>query len=174
MFDLKRQPNENEYSYLWRLGQAKESGLIDSSWQDLADLINKEFHAGDERTESVYRKNYATACRFFEAGVFGNFTDKEYLDEITTQRQELEKQMVKTRDERTEYRRLIREEARKESYREQLLRSISEHETFPLEYNPGCREFEAKFGRNNDLIISCTDIPGRLLIRQKWSALDDS
>lgn len=38
---LVKQENENEEQYLWRLGNAKDSGLIDLSWDDIADLMNK-------------------------------------------------------------------------------------------------------------------------------------
>lgn len=133
MFDKKRQPTENEWQYLWRLGQAKESGLIDYSWQDLADLINQEFHSGDERTESVYRKNYATACRFFEAGVFGNFTDKNYLEELTIQKNDIRIEKQKLSDERCALNRISRELARKSadySYMSQCIQEIGK-ESFP-------------------------------------------
>lgn len=69
---LNRLENENEESYLWRLGQAKDSGLVDYSWNDIADIMNKEFRddISEYRTETAYRKPYSQAKRFYYAGAF--------------------------------------------------------------------------------------------------------
>lgn len=48
------------------------------------------------------------------------------LEEIKRERRELEKEKVKVRDERNEYRRLIREQARRESFLDLVGRVISE------------------------------------------------
>ena len=64
--------NETEEQYLWKVGQAKDSGLIDLSWDDIADLMNKQFRTDETeyRTGSAYRKPYQQAKRFYEMGVF--------------------------------------------------------------------------------------------------------
>ena len=36
---LEKQPNENEEQFIWRLGQAKDSGILDLDWNELADVI---------------------------------------------------------------------------------------------------------------------------------------
>lgn len=69
--NLQMLKNENVEQYIWRLGQYKDSGVIDMSWDEIAELINGEI--GDENiscSESVYRKAYAQAKRFYNAGVF--------------------------------------------------------------------------------------------------------
>ena len=56
--NLQRKENENEEQYIWRIGQAKENGLIDLDWDEIGDIINKEFRndASEYRTSSAYRK----------------------------------------------------------------------------------------------------------------------
>lgn len=56
--DLHRLENENEESFIWRLGQAKDSGLLNLSWDKIAEIINHEFRTDESeyRTESAYRK----------------------------------------------------------------------------------------------------------------------
>lgn len=158
MFDSKRLPTENEEQYTWRLGQAKDSGLLNLDWDEIADLINKEFRTNDvEYKEAAYRKPYAGAKRYYEAGVFNKLSEDKYFKELQLQKQSLEKEQVRVRDERTELRRLIREEARKESYKEQILRSISEYQCKPLSYDTS-KHFSGILKTDNDLIISCTDI----------------
>lgn len=158
--DLHRLENENEEQFIFRLGQAKDSGNLDMSWDEIANIINKEFRTDESeyRSEAAYRKPYQQAKRYFESNVFKTYKDEDsYFKELQIQKQELEKEKVKTRDERNELRRVIREEARKESYKEQILRSISEYQCNPLEYDKN-KQFNGVLKTDNDLIISCTDI----------------
>ena len=130
------------------------------SWDEIANIINKEFRTDESeyRSEAAYRKPYQQAKRYFEANVFKTYKDEDsYFKELQVQKQELEKEKVKTRDERNELRRVIREEARKESYKEQVLRSISEYQCNPLSYDEN-KKFTGILKTDNDLIISCTDI----------------
>lgn len=71
--NLRRLENEKIEQYIWRLGTAKDAGIIDKSWDELADVINKEI--GNESmpyTSSAYRKPYQQAKKFYDAGVFDN------------------------------------------------------------------------------------------------------
>lgn len=159
MFDTKRQSNENEFQYIWRLGQAKDSGLLDMDWNSIAMLINSEFRADETeyRTEAAYRKGYQQAKKFYENGVFNKLSEDEYFKELQIQKQVLEKEKIKTRDEKNELRRIVREEARKESYKDQFIRSIVEHVSNPLEYEESAR-FKGVLKADNDLLISLFDI----------------
>ena len=48
--------SENEEKYIWRLGQAKDSGELDMSWDEIADIINKELGNEDRPlSEAAYR-----------------------------------------------------------------------------------------------------------------------
>lgn len=150
--------SENLEHFIWRLGQAKDSGILDMSWDDIADVINKEIGNEDMPfSSSAFRKPYQQAKRFYDAGVFGEISDGEYLKELQSQKQELEKQKVKVRDERNELKRVIREEARKESFKDQVLRSIAESDCHPLLYDE-MKKFDGVLKSDNDLIISMTDL----------------
>ena len=135
--DLKKQENENDEQFIWRICQYKDSGMLDVSWDDVADIINKELGMEDSPfTEAAFRKPYQQAKRFYDAGVFNEDAKDNYLSELRLQRQELEKEKVKVRDERNELRRMLREEARKESYVDLIKRTISESIVEPLLYEP--------------------------------------
>lgn len=174
MFDLKKKPNENEEQYLWRLGQAKDSGLLDMEWKEIAEIVNAECRDDESHylTEAAYRKPYQYTKRFYEAGVFSKFDEDEYLNELRLQKQELEKEKVKIRDERNELSRKIREEARKESYKEQVLRSISEFESQPLNYDTN-KKFTGILKSDNDLIISLTDVHAGIYINNYFNKYDE-
>lgn len=175
IINLHRQENENEEQFIFRLGQAKDSGNLNMNWDDIAAVINKEFRADDSeyRTEAAYRKPYQQAKRYFEANVFKNYCDEDsYFKELRMQKQELEKERVKVRDERNELNRVIREEARKESYKEQVIRSISEYHGEPLQYDER-KQFTGILKTDNDLIISCTDIHAGIDIDNFFNKFDE-
>lgn len=173
--DLHRLKNENEEQFIFRLGSAKDSGTLDMSWEEIAAVINSEFRSDESeyRSEAAYRKPYQQAKRYLDANAFKTCKDEDsYFKELRLQKQELEKEKVKTRDERNELRRVIREEARKESYKEQLLRSISEYQCYPLSYDES-KQFTGILKTDNDLIISCTDIHAGIEIDNYFNKFDE-
>lgn len=174
MYDTRRKESENECQYLWRLGQAKDSGQLDADWNEIAKLMNAEFGDPDKPySEAAWRKPYQMSKKFFEAGVFNKLDEDKYFKELQTQKQSLEKERVKTRDERNELKRVIREEARKESYKEQILRAISEYQCNPLEYDDN-KQFTGILKTDNDLIISCTDIHAGIEIDNYFNKFDEN
>ena len=155
--DIKRKTNESEEQYLWRLGVAKDSGIVDMTWDQISDLMNTEFREDETEyySSSAYRKAYQQARRFYEAGVFSSTSQDEYVEKLKEAKQELEKEKVKFRDERNEYNKLVREQARRESYKEQVIRAIKEFACKPLDYTPvktGIYDGECS------MVISFTDV----------------
>ena len=173
--DLHRLENETEEAFIWRLGQAKDSGLLDLSWDEIATIINQTFRIDESeyRTEAAYRKCYSQAKRFYEAGVFNNLDEDKYFKELQIQKQELKKERVKTRDERNELNRIIREEARKESYQEQILRSISEHQSKPLSYDK-LKQFTGIIKTDNDIVCTVFDVHTGLNVDNYFNTFNEN
>lgn len=74
--DLHIKDYENEENFIWRLGQAKDSGEIDLSWSEIADIINYELGNEDKPfSEAAFRKPYQYAKKFYDAGVFNKNSD---------------------------------------------------------------------------------------------------
>ena len=113
LFDVNRRPEENEYQYTWRLGQAKDSGQLDMDWNDISDIINKEFRNDDSeyRTEAAYRKPYQQAKKYFENGVFNNLSEDNAVY----------KEKRQLYDQRREYNKLLTSDARAEHLNEELI-----------------------------------------------------
>lgn len=155
VMNLKKEEFENDEQFIWRLCQAKDSGLLDMSWNEVADILNKELDMGDMPfTASAYRKPYQQAKRFHDAGVFGEIDESS---EIVAQRHELEKEKVKLRDERNELKRLLREQARKESFVEQVKRAVVEFIPNRLEYDTQKKNAEVSYD-GNDLVCTFFDV----------------
>ena len=93
MFDTKPIEGQSELSYLWSIGQAKDNGNYDGTWDDIAYLMNFYFRSDESeyRTSSAYRKPYEQAKKFYESGVFNKFSEDQYLNKLNASKREAER-----------------------------------------------------------------------------------
>lgn len=123
---LKKLPEENDDQYIWKVGQAKDAGVLTSTWEELAPRLNAEL--GIEETEwrgsSAFRKAYRWMQRAYD-NVFrqSGFVDGQN-DDLDSKNRELKKTLVKVQTEKLEYNRWIREEARDELICEKICEAI--------------------------------------------------
>lgn len=124
MFNTDLLNGESELQYIWRLGQAKENGLLDMTWDEIATLINKAFREDETvyRSESAYRKRYNNA-KDFNTEVFSKENRSNELDE---QIRELERKKIQFRDERTAWQRQNYIDARVENKLDLLESTLSQ------------------------------------------------
>lgn len=152
---IDRLANENEEQFLWRLGQAKDNGTLDMSWDDIADVMNKTFRDDESeyRSEAAYRKPFQYAKRFMDAGVFSKYNGGDsYIYELREAKQEIQKEKQKLSDERTAINRRLRETARTEEDLAKLEALIRENGQ--TVFKPVCRDAVAS---DNDMIIAISD-----------------
>lgn len=151
---FKRLDNENEEQFLWRIGQAKDNGVIDLNWDEIADIMNKEFRDDviEYRSEAAYRKPYQQTKRFYEAGVFEDFSQDIYISELREAQQEIRKEKQKLFDERTQINKLLREQARCENDLEYLGKLIKERA-----FNYLIPHATPSLTSDNDLFICVSD-----------------
>ena len=134
MYDTRRKETENECQYLWRLGQAKDSGQLDADWNEIAKLMNAEFGDPDKPySEAAWRKPYQMSKKFFEAGVFNKLDEDKYFKELQIQKDAVYKEKRKLYDQRREYNKLLISDARAEHLCEELVKSANKlNEEKPL------------------------------------------
>ena len=152
--DFSRLENENYHSYIWRMDELVQSGKY-QNWKEITPMVNKELFGEDEsqyRDESAYRKAVKYARDFYEAGVFGNNED-EYFKKLQIEKRELQKAKQQLSDERVEFNRQIRTEARKESYADMIKRIVCE-DTEPMNVSI----HYTLFNSSTDLLCHLTDI----------------
>lgn len=150
---LHRLTGENDEQFIWRLASAKDAGLLDMSWTELARIFNDELRDDDTFwNESAYRKKYQQAALFYR-NVFSKMQNTEFLEDFEEQRRLLEKEKVKFRDERTEYNRVIRREARKEAFLESVQKAISDN-TRPIDLPVS----HSLLASDNDILMPITDV----------------
>jgi hypothetical protein len=150
---LKRLPDETEDQCVWRIGNAKNNGLLgDMTWVDIATFLNKEFREDETKyyDSSAYRKKYKNFADAYE-GIFSktNFTESQ-MDEYINQKRELDKARVKLQTEKLEYNRWLREEARDELICEKIVSAIKETNSItmpePIVINKPSRSAILAFG----------------------------
>ena len=126
MNDLTKLEDENQEQYIYRVNCLIKEGKY-KNWAEVTPIVNKELFGEDfskYKGESAWRKDVASGIKYYE-NVFAKKENDEYISELKKAKLELELEKVKFRDERTEYNRVIRQEARKESYKDLIARTIS-------------------------------------------------
>lgn len=153
--ELRRKENETEEQMLWRLGQAKDNGLLDLDWDEIGDIMNREFREDESeyRTSSAYRKPYQQAKRFFDSGIFKDKNDAEYANELREAKHDLRREKQRLFDERTQLNRTLREQARTDNDLAYLGKLISEKAFNSLQL-PTPKPIVS----DNDMIICVSDL----------------
>ena len=129
--------SENEEQFIWRLGLAKDSGELDMSWDEIANVINKELGNEDRPlSEAAFRKPFQYAKRFYEAGVFNKLNEDKYIKELQLQKEAVYKEKRKLYDQRREYNKLLTSDARSEHLMDELISVANKlNETKPLVFD---------------------------------------
>ena len=125
---LIKKIDENESQYIWRIGQAKDAGLIDSTWSELSPTLNRELDIDetDWRGESAWRKRYRVMQQAWDDVFSKQQFSESYYDDINAKMRELKKEKIKFQTEKLEYNRWLREEARDEMIAEKIITAIKE------------------------------------------------
>ena len=122
--NLNKKPDESELQYIWRLALAKDSGSLDMTWEELADIFNENLE--NNYGSSAYRKKFQQAQHFYD-DVFSKMDDTEYSQELMKQKRELERLKIQFRDERNAWNKQNYTDARVEQkldYLEEELRNM--------------------------------------------------
>lgn len=130
---LKRKDNENEFEYKVRLCKAKLDKEIDADWSEISESLNLGISSDHLRKLSYAYKefdNYLTENKTAE------IVDNDIIKEIEDKRLELQKDKIRLQDQRTQLNRLVREEARWENLRDEILKRVEDiNYNYPLMYD---------------------------------------
>ena len=155
MVNIKPLEGQSELSYLWQIGQAKDGGAYDGTWDDIAYLMNF-YYRNDEseyRTSSAYRKPYEQAKKFYESGVFNKFSEDEYLNKLNATKREAEREKVKLMDERRAWNKQNYADARAEDILDKLSDSLVSIGNIQFPNHP-----VSGFTSDNDMIVLLSDL----------------
>lgn len=122
-------------------------------WNEVADILNKRF--GTEYNESTFRKTWQYFDRMYDACKDIFTASDDGCRELDVKMRQFKKEKQKLTDARTEYNRLIRTEARKESYADMIKKMVRD-ETVPYSYSGN--KVKTDDFQKNSLLIHLTDI----------------
>lgn len=168
MNELKRLDGETENQTLWRIGNEKSAGIYGNiTWPEVAEFMNKEFRDSEENyfDSSAYRKRYKNFADAYEE-LFSkeNFADEQMLT-MVEQKRELEKAKIKLRDERLDYQKTVREEARKESLVD-LVRRVFVDTVVPFDYYPN---YTFSGTSKDEMVICLSDLHVGIVCDNYWN-----
>lgn len=144
--EYKRLEGESDEALIVRICNQKD---IIGSWDDVCKILNDI--TGYNYRPNTYRNKFQSYNKMFNGTL--DRTNASLLDEIKEQRRELEKEKIKFRDERNEYNRTIRQEARKESYLDLVKRTLIECAPKGLSYTP-----DNTYTSDTDMVLLVSDL----------------
>lgn len=152
---LQKHLDENESQYIWRVGQAKDAGLINATWEQLSPILNTQLEIDETewRGESAWRKKYRVMQQAWD-DVFSKtqFVESRSTD-VEEQINELFKAKKQVQDQRRELRKLLTVDARFNNLTEKLIESVNSLcEIKPLVFE----DYVANTG-NSEAIIAWAD-----------------
>ena len=170
---LRVLPNETEDECLFRIGEAKRDGLLDLTWTQIADFFNRTFRENDTeyRTESSYRKKFKNYIDAKDMLVKSKFTESgfdEQYNELKSTIRELQKEKIKIRDERIDYQKSIREDARRESFIELVQRAFAAN-VEPFDYRSS-----SIIDSDEDMIVCLSDLHAGIEVQNWWNTYNIS
>ena len=125
--ELKKKPEENESQYIWRIGRAKDAGILEYTWGELSATLNTELGIPEEdwRGESAWRKRYRVMQQAYDDVFSKEQFNDAFASEITEQIHELFKAKKQVQDQRREFRKLLTADARFENLTDKLIDSVN-------------------------------------------------
>ena len=123
---LQKLPSENESQYIWRVGQAKDTGIIDSTWEELTPILNSQCGISEEdfRGSSAWRKRYRVMQQAWDEVFSKKQFAEEHLDDLDAKKRDLEKERQKLYATKIEATRSLRQESRSELFYENVREAI--------------------------------------------------
>ena len=124
---LQKLTDENESEYIWRIGQAKDSGVLDKTWEELAQRLNKELGIDETewRGESAFRKKYRVMQQAWDDVFSKHQFGESRMTDIEEQMNELFKIKKQVQDQRRELRNILTPDARFDNLTEKLIESAN-------------------------------------------------
>lgn len=124
---LQKLVEENESQYIWRIGQAKDAGVISYTWEELTPTLNKQcgIDEADYRGESAWRKRYRVMQQAWDDVFSKNAFSTARYAEIDEQINELFKVKKQVQDQRRELRNILTPDARFDNLTDKLIESAN-------------------------------------------------
>lgn len=147
---IERREDENQICFIKRITENRQAYDLDyAEWAKF--VCGKEYSSENARKAFYVIK---PMLENIESEIINDVSDNEILKEIENQKLELEKEKIKFQDQRREFRKYIRQEARWEHIVDTLKEEMSKiNLENPLRYNPHVHRLD--YG--NEAVLTCSD-----------------
>lgn len=165
--EYKRLPEESLYSYQLRL--CKNKDLYDLKWSDISELYFSE--SGEKKSPDVFRKFWRYFSEGYEFAKTESPESNSLIEELEEKQREFEKAKYQFQDQKREYSKLVREQARIDHIRMEMISEINKlAKEKPVQYFERLA-FPARFEREALLLISDTHYG--LFAHNHWNQFDN-
>lgn len=159
----------DQYEQCLKDAYDKVNGVNDMDWSEIIHKYNLDIHRDTLRKATQTIFGGAFVCEYFKNKNANSSNDNTYSQELRQQKQDLEKEKIKCRDERNELQRLIREQARRESFIDLVKRAMScDVEPFNYKY---CTRYTPT---NDEMIVCLSDVHAGIKVKNAWNKYDVS
>ena len=152
-------------SCLWDIREKLEGGS-DLDWSEIVKKYGLNIHSDTLRKASKTVFGGAFVLKYYHE-IEAEKKSAGYLASLKQEKHAIIKERQKLQDERIEYQRLLREEARKESFIE-LIRRVLRTEVKPLAY----RRERAPVSGKQDMIVCLSDIHAGIEVKNFFNTFD--
>lgn len=135
-YDLSQLENETEFEFLLRVCLAKQAKELDVDWEDITEGFGLSVHRDTLRKAFVGPMSVDKVVAYYQEKMKENFKNESgsELEEIEQKIQELKKERIKVRDERSSLNQLLRTEARWEVVVDYLKQTVESYTYEPSDY----------------------------------------
>lgn len=124
---LERKTNESKLEYLLRLCKYKiEEKPNDLDWQDIVELTNLNVHRDSLRKAMNIQFGAYAVMKFYEDKIQNGYSNNDLLQDFIEEKKELEKMKMQYQDQKREYRKYLKSEAKFEHLLSEMKKAIKE------------------------------------------------
>ena len=138
-------------------------GMNDMDWQEIVEKYNLDLHYDTLRKASQTIFGNIFVSDYLKEKYANQVTSDSYLSELKQTKIELMKEKQKLRDERTDFQRSVREDARRESFVETIERVMSE-KVESLKFKPA-----PIIESDDDMIVCLSDLHAGIEVKNAWN-----
>ena len=156
-----KKDNESDFDYIIRLIEGKSSGIYDIDYTELFKLaFNAELNP-DECRKRFY--GLKMLLPYLDKEKVSNVSDDNIIKEYEQKRIELQKEKQRFFDQRTSYKKLIRDDARWDELKNIISYSIKDLQPYKSEFTYNIQTSD------NDLLVGLNDIHYGIIIDNYWN-----
>jgi predicted phosphodiesterase len=159
--DINRRQDESSFEHKKRLCIAKLDKIIDLDWSEIIDILKLECSADHLRKLSYA---YKEVDEYLKTKREETISDDRILAEYELKRIEFEKEKQKFFDQRSAYKKLLRDSTRKEEDLDIMKNLMLKGNSKNLDYTPSRIEHS-----DNDLLVSLNDLHFGADIKNAWN-----